>query len=68
MLVFHLHTVPLAIACIMEAKIENKLRRCFISEIREVDKSIVKAMRVLGYDQPADVTIRNKTLGLYIHF
>ena len=48
----------------MEAKIE---RRRFVSEIREVDKAIVKAVRMLGYDQPADVTIR-KTLGLYVHF
>ena len=48
----------------MEAKIE---RRHFVSEIREVDKAIVKAVHTLGYDQPADVTIR-KTLGLYVHF
>ena len=40
----------------MEAKIEDK--ETFVSEIREVDKAIVKAVLMLGYDQPADVTIR----------
>ena len=51
----------------MEAKIENK--EDFVSEIREVDKAIyiVKAVRTLGYDQPADVTIR-KTLSLTFFF
>ena len=32
-----------------------------------MDKAVVKAVRTLGYDQPADVTIK-KTLGLYVHF
>ena len=47
----------------MEAKIDNKED----FSISGRDKAIVKAVRTLGYDQPADVTIR-KTLGLTFIF
>ena len=47
----------------MEAKIDNKED----VSISGCDKAIVKAVRTLGYDQPADVTIR-KTRGLTFIF
>ena len=47
----------------MEANIDNKEH----VSISGRDKAIVKAVRTLGYDQTADVTIR-KTVGLTFIF
>ena len=55
----------LQLACIMEAKIENK--DFFVCTKWKRLYIIVKAVRTLGYGQPADVTIR-KTLGLTFIF
>ena len=59
----------------MEAKIENKktfriqkVEKAIIDDtVSSMRRYIVKTVRTLGYDQPADVTIR-KTLGLTFTF